>query len=211
MRCFDLSRKSLLLAATLSASLLSACNNAPESDAGSSDADTVVAPVTPAEGAATSEAAPALPDHNYDEKRGWTYYYVAAISEEDRKKGRAAGAVVAFQYLGLNDDGRHVLANMNSNGSVNHEASCASPCRIIDLSYGGNMAYSPESIIGAAFEDAIRGKLKVADWARDEVVQPMAPPAATPAPAAADPAPPDEAPADEPWETVTPSDDTPES
>src|SRR3546814_16608607 len=92
----------------------------------------------PADEPIAIDAAPVLPDHNYDEKRGWTYYYVAAISEEDRKKGRAAGAVVAYQYLGLNDDGRHVLANMNPNGTVNHEASCASPCRIIDLSYGGN-------------------------------------------------------------------------
>lgn len=164
----------------------------------------------PAEEPTTIDAAPVLPDHNYDEKRGWTYYYVAAISEEDRKKGRAAGAVVAYQYLGLNDDGRHVLANMNPNGTVNHEASCASPCRIIDLSYGGNMAYTSQSIIGAAFEDAIRGKLKVADWARDEIVQPMAPSVTAPAPAAADPPLPDEAPTDEPWESVTPSDVTPE-
>lgn len=207
----DLSRKSLLFSVALSASLVSACNNAPESDAGSSNADTDVAPAMPAEEATTSDAATVIPDHNYDEKRGWTYYYVAAISEEDRKKGRAAGAVVAFQYLGLNDDGRHVLANMNPNGTVNHEASCASPCRIIDLSYGGNMAYTSQSIIGAAFEDAIRGKLKVADWARDEVVQPMAPPVPTPAPIASDPPPPDEAPTDEPWESVTPTDVTPES
>lgn len=209
MRCFDLSRKSLLVAAALSASLLSACNNAPESDGGSSDADTAVTPAMPAEQAATSDAAPVLPDHNYDEKRGWTYYYVAAISEEDRKKGRAAGAVVAFQYLGLNDDGRHVLANMNSNGTVNHEASCASPCRIIDLSYGGNMAYSSESIIGAAFEDAIRGKLKVADWAKDEIVKPMVAPVPASAPDAAEPPPPVDVPADEPWETVEPSDAAP--
>src|SRR3546814_13011368 len=73
---------------------------------------------------------------------------------------------------------------MNPNGTVNHEASCASPCRIIDLSYGGNMAYTSQSIVGAAFEDAIRGKLNVADWARAEIVQPMAPPVPAPAPAA---------------------------
>src|SRR3546814_6159213 len=76
----------------------------------------------PADEPIAIDAAPVLPDHNYDEKRGWTYYYVAAISEEDRKKGRAAGAVVAYEYLGLNEDGRHVLANMNPNGKDNHVA-----------------------------------------------------------------------------------------
>src|SRR3546814_14925712 len=97
---FDLSRKSLLCSAALSASLLSACDSASESDERSSNADTAVAPAMPADEPIAIDAAPVLPDHNYDEKRGWTYYYVAAIPEEDRTKGRAAGAVVANQYLG---------------------------------------------------------------------------------------------------------------
>src|SRR3546814_5305276 len=41
---------------------------------------------------APTDASPSVPDHTYDEKRGWTYYYVAAVSDEDRKKGRAAGS-----------------------------------------------------------------------------------------------------------------------
>src|SRR3546814_7980572 len=101
---FDLSRKSLLFSAALSASLLSACDSASESDERSSNADTAVAPAMPADEPIAIDAAPVLPDHNYDEKRGWTYYYVAAISEEDRKKGSAAGAVVAYQYLGLRSE-----------------------------------------------------------------------------------------------------------
>src|SRR3546814_17298636 len=95
----------------------------------------------PADEPIAIDAAPVLPDHNYDEKRGWTYYYVAAVSEEDRKKGRAAGSVVAYQYLGKNEEGQQVLASMNTNGNVSHRASCASPCRILAKSYVGNIDY----------------------------------------------------------------------
>src|SRR3546814_14106231 len=73
---------------------------------------------------APTDASPSVPDHNYDEKRGWTYYYVAAVSDEDRKKGRAAGSVVAYQYPGKNEAGQPVLAYMNNNGTVNNTASC---------------------------------------------------------------------------------------
>src|SRR3546814_18869534 len=89
---------------------------------------------------APTDASPSVPDHNYDEKRGWTYYYVAAVSDEDRKKGRAAGSVVAYKYLGKNEEGQHVLASMNTNGTVSHRAYCASTFRIIDMSYGGKLA-----------------------------------------------------------------------
>src|SRR5690606_35568477 len=43
-----------------------------------------------------------LPSPNFDERRGDTYYYIAAVSEEDRKRGRAVGSVSSFQYLGKN-------------------------------------------------------------------------------------------------------------
>src|SRR3546814_9365688 len=76
---------------------------------------------------APTDASPSVPDHNYDEKRGWTYYYVAAVSDEDRKKGRAAGSVVAYQYIGQNEEGQIVLSSMNTNSTVTHRASCASP------------------------------------------------------------------------------------
>lgn len=207
MRHGNLSQKSVVFAAVLAATLVSGCGKSPEADVGSSNADTVMAPAVATEEAMT-DAAPVLPDHNYDEKRGWNYYYVAAVSDEDRKKGRAAGAVVTFQYLGVDDDGNHVLALMNPDGTVDHKASCSSSCRIIDLSYGGNMAYSTDSIIGAAFQDAFRGKLKIADWVKDEVV-----------PVARDPAPKVESTraiptgdvsSDEPWEADQPVADVPE-
>src|SRR3546814_15864432 len=79
------------------------------------------------------------------EKSVWTYNYVSAVSDEGRKKGRTAGSLVADQYLGKNEECQHVLASMNTNGTVSHRASCASPCRISDMSYGGNIAYSTQS------------------------------------------------------------------
>lgn len=111
-------------------------------------------------------------DHNYDDHRGWDYYYIGALSEEDRKKGRATGKVSTFQYLGKNSDNEFVLASMNDDGSVAYKAKCSRSCKVIDTSYGGKIAYAPQSLIGAAFQDAFRGKLQVADWAKDEVVKP---------------------------------------
>lgn len=111
---------------------------------------------------------PSLPDHNYDERRGSTYYYIAAVSEEDRKRGRAVGSVLAFQYWGQNADGEHILAGLRANGTVDFFAWCRSSCRIIDTDGGGKIAYSPTSIIGAAFEDAFRGKLRVVDRVQAE-------------------------------------------
>lgn len=115
---------------------------------------------------------PQIPDHNYDERRGDTYYYIAAVSEEDKKKGLATGQVIAYQYLGTNSSGEHILANLRNNGTVSHRARCIKPCRIIDTDYGGKIAYSSISIIGSAFDDAFRGKLQIAEWAKNEATRP---------------------------------------
>jgi hypothetical protein len=131
--------------------------------------------------AAVAPTPPPMPRHNYDERDGSNYFYVAAVSEEDRNKGLAAGNVIVFQYLGLDDDSKHVLASIDTDGSIINRSRCASPCRIIQRDYGKPIAYSPRSIIGAAFEDAFRGKLRVADWviemtkARYESAKPSAP------------------------------------
>lgn len=111
---------------------------------------------------------PSQPDHNYDERRGSTYFYVAAISEEDEKRGRAVGSVSTIQYLGQNGEGQHILASLRPNGTINYRAKCANPCRIIDTDYGDPIAFSPNSIIGAAFGDAFRGKLRIADRSKDD-------------------------------------------
>lgn len=108
------------------------------------------------------------PDHLYDERRGDTYFYVAAVSDHDRENGRAVGNVHQFQYLGRNAEGEHILASLGDNGLVTYRAKCARRCRIIDTTYGGKIAFSTESIIGAAFQDAFNGKLRVAQWAENE-------------------------------------------
>ena len=117
--------------------------------------------------------------------------------------------MVAYQYLGRDEEGRHVLALMNPNGTVRTEAACATPCRIIDVSDGRKIPYSTRSIIGAAFEDAFRGKLKVADWAKDEIVEPVpAKPVAGPPTAAVAEIPEVENASDEPWDAEPKVEDT---
>jgi hypothetical protein len=121
------------------------------------------------------------PSHRFDERRGDTYYYIAAVSEEDRKRGRAVGSVSSFQYLGKTDAGEHIVASLNSNGTVSYRAKCAVACKIIDTDYGEKIAFSPSSIIGAVFEDAFRGRLKVVQWSIDPIVQPAQDPPTVPA------------------------------
>jgi hypothetical protein len=104
---------------------------------------------------------PPVREHNYDERRGQTYLYISAVSEEDRKQGRAVGNVSAFRYFGRNADGEYILASLQPNGAISYRAKCRSTCRVIDTDYGESIPYSPTSIIGAAFEDAFRGKLQV--------------------------------------------------
>lgn len=157
----------------LSVSLLTACDDSPDQDEKSLappiiEAAPVALPTTETTALAALPPPVPVPDHNYDEKRGWTYYYVAAISDEDRKRGRAVGSVSAFQYLGQNGDGEHILASLRSDGTVSYRAKCAKSCRIIDTDYGEKLAYSPSSIIGAAFDDAFRSRLRIAEWAKDE-------------------------------------------
>ena len=99
------------------------------------------------------------PSANWDEVEGSTYFYIAEVSEEDRQKGRAAGEVLAFQYQGLNDKTEHVLASLASDGSVVTRSFCKDPCKIIRREDGTRLGYSPGSIIGSAFQDAIAGRM----------------------------------------------------
>jgi hypothetical protein len=126
------------------------------------------------------------PSHRFDERRGDIYYYIAAVSEEDRKRGRAVGTVSSFQYLGKTDAGEHIVASLNDNGTVSYRAKCAPSCKIIDTDYGERIPYSPSSIIGAVFQDAFHGRLRTAQWTKDPVAQPtQAAPMATQSPVVA--------------------------
>ncbi len=105
--------------------------------------------------------APPTPSHYYDERDGVFYSYIAAVSEEDQKSGKRAGDVVTYAYLG-EEGGRHILARVSPSGSVLARSSCRNPCRVITYDNGDQLGYDERSIIGAAFADAIAGKLEVA-------------------------------------------------
>jgi hypothetical protein len=108
----------------------------------------------------SSPPPPPLPSHNYDLKEGVVYSYIAAISEEDEKKGIGVGDVSMFKYLG-NQDGRYTVASIGDDGKIIYTSSCTNPCVVIKNDTGRRTAYNPNSIIGAVFQDAISGQLIV--------------------------------------------------
>lgn len=124
-------------------------------------------------------APPPTPSHYYDEQDGVLYSYIAAVSEDDRKAGKAAGSVVTFAYMG-EEGGRHKLARVGSDGSVIGYSYCKRPCRVITYDDGTQIGYNERSIIGAAFADALRGELQVASLVR-LTSPPIAPPLTAPA------------------------------
>lgn len=115
---------------------------------------------------ASPEPAPLpQPLHNYDQREGPIYSYIAAISEDDQKAGKAAGDVISFAYLGKRG-AKHVLARVNPDGSVLGEVYCNEPCKIISYPNGNQLAFNEGSIIGAAFADAIAGRLETASYSQ---------------------------------------------
>jgi hypothetical protein len=114
-----------------------------------------------------SAVPPAAPAHRYDfkdsDKYGAIYGYLGAISEEDQKRGVATPSVVRFRYTGF-WEGAHHLQLINDSGGTVETDECAVPCVVIkSTSYNGQvhrLGYSSQSIIGAAFEDAMNGQLR---------------------------------------------------
>jgi len=100
---------------------------------------------------------------NYAEEEDGVYSYIAAISEEDKQKGKAAGSVVRFAFRGV-QDGNYVLSLVDDAGETVSDSECGKPCRIIKSRFGDSIVrreYTPDSMIGAAFQDALNGHLKV--------------------------------------------------
>lgn len=106
---------------------------------------------------------PARPAHHYDSKDGVRYSYVAAISEDDRKAGKAAGSVYTFAYLGKRGE-KHVMVRAAADGRAMGEVYCSNPCRVISYPDGEQIEYNEGSIIGAAFADALAGRLELAAY-----------------------------------------------
>ncbi len=118
--------------------------------------------MTDMENYANSQPTPPTP--NYDEHEGDRYMYVSAVSEDDKKKGRAVGNVIQYRYLG-EKDGLYALAFVDDSGRELDREECRNPCRVIKTTTAGRVGYVPydrSSIIGAAFEDAFNGFLKTA-------------------------------------------------
>lgn len=114
----------------------------------------------------TNAAAVAQPDltPNYVDREGDTYFYTSAVSDEDRRKGKAVGKVVAYRYFGQ-IDGMHRLESVREDGSRISLDECRTECRVIKSTAGGQVERIPfdkDSIIGLAFDDAINGRLAVA-------------------------------------------------
>ncbi|MFC7499022.1 hypothetical protein ACFQRC_07280 [Enterovirga sp. GCM10030262] len=83
------------------------------------------------------------------------------MSEEDRKRGKEAGDVVMYRYAGF-WDGEFHLEGLNDNGDITSVNTCSQPCIALKSYYGGRMirtAYNPASVVGAAMEDAMKGRL----------------------------------------------------
>jgi hypothetical protein len=117
---------------------------------------------TPTEAPSASAAlVPQRPAHNYDARDGVLYSYIAAVSEEERKEGVAAGDAFTFAYLGKRE-GKHVLVRVTADGRPIEEAYCGTPCRVITYANGRQLGFNEGSIIGAAFADATAGRLEIA-------------------------------------------------
>lgn len=137
------------------AALLSSCGSG-------KPASTQIESSTDAKSIEASTPAPA-PTPNFVEEEQGTYFYVAGISEEEKKKGKAAPDVLGFRYFGRNEKGQHVLAYVSDSGQILGRAYCSEPCAVIKYSDGTRVAYDPGSVIGSAFQDALNGLLKSAN------------------------------------------------
>ncbi len=104
---------------------------------------------------------PPAPNPNYAEHEGDRYFYVAEVSEEDRKNGKAVGNVSQYRFLG-EKDGRLTLEGVTESGVSIGRLECARECRIMKSTIGPivtRLPYSNTSIAGAAMEDALNGLL----------------------------------------------------
>lgn len=97
---------------------------------------------------------PKPPPHYYTVREGDVNYYQAALSDDDRKVGPIGG--IGYRYLGKQDS-LHTLQRIEGYGRV---MSCAT-CKPIRYHDGERIAFNPASSIGGAFDDAMRGRLRV--------------------------------------------------
>ena len=116
----------------------------------------------PAPTPANESAAAPVPTQHFDTKEGEVYIYQSALSEDDKNAGKATPNLVGFKYLG-EDAGVHTLQLLDPQDDPMGKASCSNPCKFIKMTVNGTtqrMAYSEDSLIGSAFQDAFNGLLE---------------------------------------------------
>lgn len=112
------------------------------------------------EGANESLPTPPTPTPGYQAEENGIYYYIPAATEDERKNGLPSGEALGFRYFGKNAEGAHLIVPVNRSGTPLTVASCSTPCKLIKYDDGRRVAYNPSTLIGSAFEDAMRGFLK---------------------------------------------------
>ncbi|QDZ06402.1 hypothetical protein FPZ24_02030 [Sphingomonas panacisoli] len=104
----------------------------------------------------------ATPTAYYSEHEGDRYLYVTAVSEEQKKQGRAVGDVLQYRFLG-EKDGVLTLERVAENGTVIGQLQCRRDCHIMTFTFDGGsvqrIPFDGDSVSGSAMTDAINGLL----------------------------------------------------
>lgn len=107
---------------------------------------------------------PPLPTKNYASREGNRYYYISAVSDDEKKTGKAVGDVLIYRYLGV-IAGKYTIQQELEDGTAVRIATCQKPCAIIKMTDQNGqpldlIPYSESSVIGSAFADSFNGFLK---------------------------------------------------
>ena len=150
---------------TLVAALSLAACGSPEPQRDQAPAPVVI----PTQSAAIAPTTTPTPSYKprFEDREGDTYFYATAPSEEDEKKGKALGSVVSFRYLGERD-GKHTIISVDDDGRTVLRYECSKPCKIIKRTFRNEIdrvPYDTRSVLGAAFDDALNGSLRIASKA----------------------------------------------
>ncbi|CAN7313815.1 hypothetical protein LJR029_005491 [Caballeronia sp. LjRoot29] len=122
-------------------------------------------PTEPQAEIAKNEPPPA-PEHAYALAEDGEYGYQRALSEDDKKAGRATAALLMVRYLGEKQEIRSIKI---VDGNLANIISCAPPCKFVKSRsyYSGRLVKTETvpvtdgSLIQAVMADAISGQLHV--------------------------------------------------
>lgn len=158
-------RVCLAAMAVLICFLVGACSSSDGQNVMNVDENLTTADFNASENDAADAATPEpIVSHLYAVKDGEKYGYVAAVSEDDQKRGKVAGDVMFFVYRGREGD-KYKIDQVTPDGAVIEDDECSRPCSAIKrYTYGGirYMGFEPTSLAGAAFTDAFNGFLRPA-------------------------------------------------